>query len=240
MEQRVSLVTGAARGIGRAIAERLAADGHSVVGCDLREAEGAFPGELSQVDLAEADATSQWLAEVTAGRTVDHVVNNAGAVFPQPLEETDLASFQAAIDINLRAALLCAQACVPGMRAKGRGRIVNIASRATAGKALRTSYAAAKAGLVGFTRTWALELGRNGITVNCVAPGPIATELFKSANPPDSPATREIMDGIPVGRIGTPEEIAAVVAFFLSDDAAYITGQTLFVCGGATIGRAPV
>ncbi|MBL29535.1 MAG: short-chain dehydrogenase [Rhodospirillaceae bacterium] len=240
MEARTTVVTGAAQGIGRAIAERLAADGQTVIGCDIKDGGNDFPGTMVRVDLTDADAAKDCMADIAGHYAVDHLVNNAGAVFPQLMEDTDLESFQKAIDLNLRAALITAQAFTPAMRAKGRGRIVNISSRAVTGKAIRTSYAAAKAGLMAFTRTWALELGRDGITVNCIGPGPIATELFNSANPPDSPVTQEIRASIPVGRMGEPREIAGTVAFFLSDDAAFITGQTLFVCGGMTVGRAPI
>ena len=131
---------------------------------------------------------------------------------------------------------MCAQALVPGMREAGFGRIVNIASRAALGKELRTAYSATKAGLQGMTRTWALEEGKQGITVNAVAPGPIATELFMNANPADSERTKAIVNSIPVGRMGTPDDVAHAAAFLLSTDAGFITGQTLYVCGGMTVG----
>ncbi|MFM7660785.1 MAG: SDR family oxidoreductase, partial [Betaproteobacteria bacterium] len=97
-------------------------------------------------------------------------------------------------------------------------------------------YAASKAGLIGLSRVWALELGRLGITSNVIGPGPIATELFKQANPPDSPRTRQILDNIPVGRMGEPDDVAAAVAFFMREDSAFVTGQVLYVCGGAGVG----
>ncbi|OYZ90272.1 MAG: short-chain dehydrogenase, partial [Rhizobiales bacterium 17-65-6] len=103
-----------------------------------------------------------------------------------------------------------------------------------------SAYAASKAGLLGLTRTWALELGRDGITVNAIAPGPIATPLFTAANPPDAPRTRAIIDAVPVGRMGTAEDVAEGVGFFLSDGAGFITGQTLAVCGGITVGKGTV
>jgi len=144
------------------------------------------------------------------------------------------------IDINVRAAILVTQALVPGMRARKRGRIVILGSRAALGKAGRSAYAATKGAIVSLSRTWALELARDGITVNTVAPGPVATEMFYYENPPDSPATKALLASIPVGRIGTPADVAAAVNFLLSDDASFITGQTLYVCGGLSVSTAPM
>ena len=134
----------------------------------------------------------------------------------------------------------CMQALLPSMTAGGFGRIVNMSSRAALGKELRTAYAATKAGLIGMTRVWALELGRHGITVNAIGPGPIRTELFDRANPPDSPRTRAIVESVPVKRVGTPEDVAQAVSFFLDRRSGFVTGQTLYVCGGMTVGVAGV
>jgi NAD(P)-dependent dehydrogenase (short-subunit alcohol dehydrogenase family) len=125
------------------------------------------------------------------------------------------------------------------MKAARYGRIVNVSSRTALGKELRTVYSATKAGLHGITRTWALELARHGITVNAIGPGPIGTELFMRVNPADSPRTKAIIDGVPVGRLGTPADIAHAVAFFADGRAGFVTGQVLYVCGGMTIGVAP-
>lgn len=126
------------------------------------------------------------------------------------------------------------------MRAKRRGRIVNIANRAILGKSGISIYGATKAALASLTQSWALELAKDGITMNAVAPGPVATEMFYKENPPDSPATKAFLAAIPVGRIGTPADVAAAVAFFLADDASFITGQALYVCGGLSIASAPM
>jgi 3-oxoacyl-[acyl-carrier protein] reductase len=104
------------------------------------------------------------------------------------------------------------------------------------GKELRTAYSATKAGLHGLTKTWALELGNRNITINAVAPGPIDTEMFRAVNPPDSPRTKKIIEGIPLKRMGTPADIAHATAFFLEERSGYITGQVLYVCGGITVG----
>jgi NAD(P)-dependent dehydrogenase (short-subunit alcohol dehydrogenase family) len=136
--------------------------------------------------------------------------------------------------------MLVAQGLQPLMQAARFGRIINISSRAALGKELRTVYSATKAGLLGMTRTWALELAPYGVTVNAIGPGPIATELFVSGNPPDSPKTKKILESIPVKRMGEPEDIAHAVASLLDDRAGFITGQVLYVCGGMTVGLGQV
>ncbi|MEO7243786.1 MAG: SDR family oxidoreductase, partial [Rubrivivax sp.] len=145
--------------------------------------------------------------------------------------------------LNCRAALDCTQALLPGIRAArhpdgaAAGRIVNIASRSLLGRVEGSMYAAAKAALVGFTRSWALELAAEGVTVNCVAPGPVATEMFEHNNPPGDPRRDRLLGAVPMRRLGSPAEVAAAVAFFLSAEAGFTTGQTLFVCGGASISQ---
>lgn len=237
---QTTLVTGASKGIGFAIAERFARDGQRVIGVARGEPERDFPGDYHRVDLEDTDAAVKALAEIVAAQPVDNLVNNAGYSIPQSVSDTDLADFDKQIAVNLRGALICAQACIPAMRAKKRGRIVNISSRAILGKEERTAYAAAKAGLIGFTRVWASELAAEGVTVNAIAPGPIETALFLRNHPPGSDKYKALEDTVPVRRMGTPEDIAAAVAFFASDDASFVTGQLLYVCGGLSLGGAPV
>ncbi|BAT60049.1 3-oxoacyl-[acyl-carrier-protein] reductase FabG [Variibacter gotjawalensis] len=235
-----ALVTGGSGAIGRALIEKLSANGTHVVNIDRAPPSTPLPGEFVKLDLTDLTATQKVMGQVMGDFSVGWLVNNAGIATPATLEDTTLQDLDDILSVNLRAALIATQAAIPGMKAARKGRIVNITSRAALGKELRTAYAAAKAGLIGMTRTWALELAPHGITVNAVGPGPIATPLFNSANPPDSPRTKAIIEGIPVKRVGTPDDIAHAVSFFLSDDAGYITGQTLFVCGGLTIGTAPI
>jgi 3-oxoacyl-[acyl-carrier protein] reductase len=128
------------------------------------------------------------------------------------------------------------QAVLPAMKEAKYGRIVNISSRAALGKSLRVVYSATKAALHGMTRTAALELGMHGVTVNAVGPGPIATELFTRVNPPDSPATKRIIESIPVQRMGTADDVAHAVAMLVDERSGFITGQVLYVCGGMTVG----
>jgi 3-oxoacyl-[acyl-carrier protein] reductase len=239
-EEPAALVTGGSRGIGAAIVERLVRRGIPVINIDRSPPESDSPADFVEVDLADVDATRDALHEIVTAQPVLWLVNNAGISPPASLEDTTLEDFDRIVAVNLRAVMLAAQAVVPGMKAAGRGRIVSISSRVALGKELRTAYAATKAGVIGFTRTWALELAPFGITVNAVGPGPIDTELFKSANPHNSPRTQAIIQGVPVKRLGQPEDIAHAVDFFLSDEASFVTGQVLYVCGGMTVGVAPI
>ena len=229
------LITGGASGIGRAIAEKGSANGWDVVVLDRQ----AGPiGKTFVADLSDTSDTARALDEALADGPITRLVNNVGAVFPAPLREQSLADVDRAYALNLRCAVQCAQAVIPGMSEAGFGRIVNMASRAALGKELRTAYSASKAGLIGLTRVWALELGPDGITVNAIGPGPIATELFGQAN--DAERTKRITDAIPVRRMGTPADVAHTAAYLLDEGAGFVTGQTIYVCGGLTVGVSPL
>lgn len=236
MNERL-LVTGGAAGIGKAIAERGVAAGWDVVVIDRSE---AAVGRSIVGDLSDVDSTAAALDEALEGGPITRLVNNVGAVFPAAMAEQTLAQLGASLDLNLRSAVQVTQALVPGMEERGFGRIVNMSSRAALGKEHRTAYAAAKAGLIGLTRVWALELAGAGITVNAIGPGPIATDLFLRANPADSPRTRAIVEAVPVGRMGEPDEVARAAAFFLDGGSGFVTGQVLYVCGGMTVGVNPI
>ncbi|BBK36198.1 short-chain dehydrogenase [Allostella sp. ATCC 35155] len=227
-------MTGASQGIGRAVAATLAAAGHDVLNLD-RTAPTVPIGTFIAVDLSDRVATAAVLERLVRDHAPTRLVNNVGIVRPAGVEDQTVADLEAVMDLNVRVAIQCAEAVLPAMRAAGFGRIVNISSRAALGKELRTAYAASKAALHGLVKTWALELGPAGITVNAVSPGPIATELFRRVNPDDSPRTAAIRDAIPVRRMGEPEDIANAVAFFLAAESGFVTGQVLHVCGGMTV-----
>ncbi len=235
-----AIVTGASNGIGWATAELLADRGLVVINLDIAAPKRESRAIHHRVDLSNSAATAAVLSEVTARHSVTRLVNNAGYAKAASLEDTTFDDLSRTVEINLRGAIQCTQAVLPAMKAAGFGRIVNISSRAALGKALRTAYAATKGGLISMTRGWALELAAHGITVNAVAPGPIATDLFDAVNPPGSPGTEKLIQGIPVKRIGQPEDIANAVSFFLSDASGYVTGQTLYVCGGRSVGAVPI
>lgn len=234
---RTFLVTGASKGIGLSLAHRLARGGHHVVGLARGDAPD-FPGRFRRVDLVDVDATEAALADLTTRFAFDGIVNNVGLVGPQRLGAITLPAFDEVLRANLHPAIQAVQALLPGMSARGWGRIVNITSLTVLGAVDRTAYAAAKAALTSFTRGWALELALTGITVNAVSPGPTETELFRANNPPGSDGERRYLANVPMLRFGQPDEIAAAIAFLLSDDAGFITGQTLHVDGGASIGKA--
>jgi 3-oxoacyl-[acyl-carrier protein] reductase len=234
--QRVTLVTGATRGIGRAISEKLAAQNHRIVGIARSRADASFPGEIFVADLTDEQSLKRALGDIVGRYEVTGLVNNAGLNHIQKLGEIELAAFDEVIAVNLRAAIQCAQAVLPAMLHARFGRIVNITSRALLGRATTSSYTAAKAGLAAMTRSWALELAGKNITVNAVGPGPTETEMWNKNNPPDSPTTRAHVARIPMQRMGRPEEIAGAVAYFMSEEASFTTGQHLFVCGGLSIG----
>jgi len=230
------VITGASKGIGRAASEQLANSGWSVIGV-ARQAPTEFPGIFHEVDLADPTATSA-LAEMLAQRgDVVGIINNIGLAKHEVFGAVSTDVFTTVMDLNLRPALQLTQALLPGMRAAGFGRIINITSLVTRGLAYRTSYAAAKSALESMTRTMAIELAAQGITSNAVAPGPTETELFRANNPPGSEGEARYLAQIPMQRLGTPEQIAAAISFFASDEASFITGQTLFVDGGASLGR---
>ncbi len=241
MNPEVTVVTGASAGIGQAIAQALIAQGRTVVNIDREAPSWSSPLLISlRADLTDASATREAAQTVNRDYRVTSLVNNAGATRPGTIDTATLDDLHLVTGLHLQAAMLLMQAFLPSLRACGRGRIVNMSSRAALGKPDRVVYSATKAGLIGMTRTLAQELGGDGITVNAIAPGPIATELFRRSNPEGAPQTQRILDSIVVKRMGTPEDVARAAMFFLSPDNGFVTGQVLYVCGGTTLGVAPV
>jgi NAD(P)-dependent dehydrogenase (short-subunit alcohol dehydrogenase family) len=241
MHPRTYLITGASKGIGYATAQALFARGHRVIGIARNPPSDPSPFHgFRTLDLHQREATATLLKDITDQEGIDGILNNVGLVRPARLEEVSIADLDAVLDLNLRVALQTVQYALPHMKAQRWGRIVNISSLTAAGVPFRTVYAAAKTALISFTRSWALELAESGITVNAVAPGPVATDLFNTNNPPGSESRQRYIDGVPMKRTGEPAEIAAANAFLLSEEASFITGQTLFVDGGSSVGRGPL
>ncbi len=239
-EDLVAVVTGASSGIGAALAQHLAGLGHHVV--TLQRRRPAFAGRVGaglvehmEVDLMAPGAAAEAGAQLARRHAVGYLVNNAGVNRPGNIDAVTDDDLEAVWKLNVKAPIALVQALLPGMRERRFGRIVNLSSRAVLGKTARIAYVSSKAGLIGLTRSLALEVAADGITVNAIAPGPVASELFDNGHPIGSDKRAQVIRSVPVQRVGTPQDIARAVAFFLDPDSGYITGQTLFVCGGVSI-----
>ncbi len=241
MSSKIAIVTGASRGIGKAIALRLSRDGFQVVGTATSTAGAAAISEYLEesgglgvgrvLDVAEGGAIEAFIESVSEEFGTPFVlVNNAGITRDNLLMRMKEEEWEAIINTNLTSIFKISKACMRGMMKARAGRIINVTSVVgVTGNAGQTNYAAAKAGIIGFSKSLAKEVGSRGITVNCVAPGFIDTDMTR-ALPED--IREALLKGIPLGRLGSVEEIAGAVAFLSSEDAGYITGETLHVNGG--------
>ncbi|HEX3812438.1 MAG TPA: SDR family oxidoreductase [Mycobacteriales bacterium] len=245
--RRTAIVTGAARGIGAAVAKRLAADGFAIAVLDLDEAACArVVGEIRSAggdalavaadvaDEASAVAAVERVAAELGAPTV--LVNNAGIIRDNLLFKMTVQDWDAVLGVHLRGAFLMSRAVQQHMTAAGWGRIVNLSSTSALGNRGQANYAAAKAGMQGFTKTLAIELGRFGVTVNAIAPGFIETDMTAATAARIGVSFDDFKKAaaaeIPVGRIGKPDDIAATAAFFVREDAGYVSGQVIYVAGG--------
>jgi 2-hydroxycyclohexanecarboxyl-CoA dehydrogenase len=241
LNDKIAIVTGSGQGIGRAIAGKFAAEGATVVVTDLdeataRETAGGLPGAVAMV----ADVTDRAGVAAMAGQVVeqfgriDILVNNAGWDKASPFVDSDPADWDRAIAVNLYGVLHTARAVLPVMASQGHGAVVNLGSDAgRVGSSGEAVYSAAKGGVIAFTKSLAREMARHQIRVNCVCPGPTDTALFASFA---GPTLREALTrAIPFRRLAQPEDVASVVAFLASDEASFVTGQTISVSGGLTM-----
>jgi 2-hydroxycyclohexanecarboxyl-CoA dehydrogenase len=242
---RVALVSGSARGIGRAIAEALAANGHAVALGDLLEDDAreaaAVIGERAlavPLDVTDSGSVSAAVSAVEDGLgPVDILVNNAGWDELKPFLQTDEAFWDRVIDINFKGGLRLTHAVLPGMVKRGYGRVVNIGSDAgRVGSSMESVYSGAKGAVIAFTKTLAREVAKKGVTANTVCPGPTDTPMLRGMEAEGGGTLIAALErAVPMKRLGTPEDVAAAVAFLASDEAGFITGQTLSVSGGLTM-----
>lgn len=247
MTSRTAIVTGAARGIGAATAKRLAQEGHAVAVLDLLAEQAEQTAEeitaaggtaiAVGVDVSDEAAVAAAVERVARELgTPTILVNNAGILRDNLIFKMSADDWDAVLGVHLRGAFLMTRAVQAHMVAEKYGRIVNLSSTSALGNRGQVNYAAAKAGMQGFTKTLAIELGRFGITANAVAPGTIRTAMTEATAERMGITFEQLMDGaaeqIPVGRVGVPEDIAAAVAYFASDDAGFVSGQVLYVAGG--------
>jgi len=233
----VTIVTGGSAGIGAAICRRLLDDGARVISIARREPDFTHDRlSFLKADLADRNETQDVAARIAAENRILRLVHNSGVIRPALIEDAQLDDLDYLTELHLGSMMTLVKAALPAMKDQGFGRILGISSRGALGLQTRTNYAATKAGMIGMLRTWALELGAYGITSNCVAPGPVESEMFHDIVPEGSERKKKLADAIPVKRIGAPEDVAHAVAFFLSPEAGFVTGQTLYVCGGTSIG----
>lgn len=243
IQNRVALVTGSASGMGKQTALRFAEQGAAVVINDIdAEKVRATVDEFSALghrvlgtvaDISNKAAVDGMVQQVvTAFGRIDILVNNAGMERAGALRKLSEADWDITVDVNLKGTFLCTQAVHGHMVENKHGRIVNIASRAWLGGAGQTPYSSAKAGVVGMTRALAIELGRSGITVNCVAPGLIHTPMWDELPEKDQ---QFLLSRQPTGKLGEPDDIANTLLFLADDDAGFVTGQVLYVCGGRSL-----
>jgi 3-oxoacyl-[acyl-carrier protein] reductase len=215
---------------------RVHEDGYWATGIARTRPEDLDPDEeFHECDLMDAEATRSLVEALARDGPFYGLVNNAAIGPLTSLDDCTIQDMQDTFQLNMIGTLVCTQAVVRGMKSLGVGRIINFSSRAALGKENRTAYSATKAGLIGMTRTWALELAPHNITVNIIAPGPIETDGYREGNPPDDPRTKALVASVPLRRIGQPEEIAYAVTFLLHELTGFMTGQTLHIDGGMTI-----
>jgi 3-oxoacyl-[acyl-carrier protein] reductase len=234
---KVAAVTGGSAGIGQAICESLLAGGYEVVSLARRRSAIEHPRLHGiEVDLTDRRATAEAAREMMRRFAVTTLIHNAGVIRPALLPDVNLDDLDALVELHLGCAVQLVQATLPTMRQQRFGRIVLMSSRAALGAQTRSSYSATKAGMIGMARTWALELAADGITVNVVAPGPIHTDMFYDVIPAGSERERQLAASIPVKRVGEPDDVARAVSFFADPANGFVTGQLLYVCGGASLG----
>lgn len=237
MTDHTAVITGASKGIGADLARRLLERGYRVISIARHDPDFAHENLTSvTADLLDADAVARAAGQIATAHQVTHLIHNAGLIWPNLVEQAKPEDLAGLTQLHLGSALTLLQAFLPAMKARRFGRVVFNGSRAALGVPTRTAYSATKAGMIGMARTWALELAPHGITVNVVAPGPVRTDNFWGIIEKDSDQESALAKRIPVGRLGEVHDISNAFLFFCDPENGFVTGQTLYVCGGASIG----
>ncbi|MCE8528965.1 SDR family oxidoreductase [Ruegeria pomeroyi] len=232
-----AVITGGNKGIGADLAQALLARDYTVVSISRRAPEVSHPRLHSvEADLLDPQAVAEAAAEVATNHEVTHLIHNAGLIWPNLIEEAEPSDITGLAQLHLGSALTLLKAFLPAMKTRQFGRVMFNGSRAALGAPTRTAYGATKAGMIGMARTWALELAPHGITVNVVAPGPILTDNFWGIVEKDSPQQEALAKRIPMGRLGRVDDVTRAFLFFCDPENSFVTGQTLYVCGGASVG----
>lgn len=233
MNDEWTIVTGGSQGIGAAVCQRMRKDGQRVLLLDIEDPKHEDLDEFLRVDLFEPQAAADLLAKTIGDRKITRLLHVAGICVPADLQHVTLENLQKELNVSTLSLIALSKVVVPVMEKHKWGRIVAFSSRSALGKAERTGYAAAKSALDGIIRSWVLEFRGNGVTVNAVSPGPTQTRMLGAYNSPDF--VKKLAARVPLGFICDPEDMANAVAFLASDQARFITGQVLHVCGGTSI-----
>ena len=235
-ENLTALITGGGRGIGEATSRMMLEVGYKVVSVGLHKPEWTHAQfQHFVLDLLDEETTRQFAKDLATEMDITHLIHNAGIILPNLLEDMHSDDLLTLTKLHAGSALILMQAFVPLMKDNGFGRVIFNSSRASVGLEPRSAYSYSKAGIIGMARTWALELAPFGVTVNTVAPGPVLTDQFWGLVEKDSAQQVKIAASLPVRRIGKPEDVARAILFFSDPENSYVTGQTLYVCGGSSI-----
>lgn len=229
------LITGGSNGIGAAIIQRCGADGYSCINFDIVPPQEGGSADYIKVDLSDPDAITSAIKKIGSGRKITRLVNNVGIVVQSPLEDITQQGVDSTFAVNVRAAAYTIKNLAPVMKQERFGRVVNISSRSALGRPNMAIYSASKSAINGLTRACAVEFAEHGITVNAVGPGVIGTDLLNRTFPKGTKEREALENSIPAKKIGSADDIGAAVSFFLRQENSFVTGQVMYVCGGASV-----